>query len=541
MRPLLALAFLTLAGALPVLASVPRENVVVVANTNDPDSMTIARYYIEQRQIPETNLVALPFPNAETITGETYVQEILNPLREALIAQKWINAQFTGETDKIGRRRLQARGHRIGFLVLCRLPYQISGYSDEHRDAYPAIEQAGSGETNAAVDSELALLMIDETPVGGVVGNPLYGQADPAPQQLAAVMRVARLDGPSVASVKRMIDSAITGEREGLRGRAYVDKGGPHPQGEQWLDICARDFETWRFPTSIDENEARFLWTHRFDAPALYIGWWVHRPDGAVEDRAYRFPPGAIAIHISSFSGQNLRNPKSRWSGVLVDRGIAATVGNVYEPYLGLTHHPHLFFRLLQSGLSTGEAAAASMPATSWNAIFIGDPLYEPFKVRLDQQIAKLDANDPWSQYVLLRKAEQIGDEQDDDAAFAYLIKHQARGPGMALDFAIAQGLERRARRGEAIERLKPIANQRRFSPEEAGLAYQVADLLIQMQARDPALAIMKTLIAGAKSRSAKLAYMQSATPIAMQLGETDLAARWQKQIDNIERNRAQK
>ncbi|MGE9296469.1 MAG: TIGR03790 family protein, partial [Puniceicoccales bacterium] len=280
--------------------------------------------------------------------------------------------------------------------------------------------------------------------------------------------------------------------------------------------------------------KARFPWTARMDAPAFYIGWWTHTPDGAFQERSYRLPPGSVAIHISSFSGQQLRKPNNRWSGALVERGVAATVGNVYEPYLGLTHQPHLFFSGLEDGMQAGQAAYYSLTGLSWNAIFIGDPLYQPSKVTLEQQLASLSVDDPWDQYVVLRKAEQIRAADGDDAAFTFLQRNYHRAPGLALSYAIAQGWESRSERQKGIETLEFVAGLPAFSPEDMGLAYQIADLLIQMQARETGYKILKVLANQARTDDAKIAFMQPAIPIAQQLGDRDQASQWQATVDGI-------
>src|SRR5690606_10217310 len=102
--------------------------------------------------------------------------------------------------------------------------------------------------------------------------------------------------------------------------------------------------------------------------------------NGPFRRKDFKFPPGAVALHIHSFSATTLQSDKKAWVGPLVSRGVTATVGNVYEPYLQFTHNPILFFRGLASGLTLAEAAYISLPAVSWQTITVGDPLYRPFK-----------------------------------------------------------------------------------------------------------------------------------------------------------------
>jgi len=531
-------AILTILIVAVSVQAIEPKDVVVVANENDSDSLAIADYYLKQRGIPEANLIRISCTDQEKITGEQFFEEIFNPLREKLIKAGFINGVMGKDNDLAGRQKIVSMGHKIGFLVVCRLPYQIESYQQATIDAYPAKNVGGAmANAQSSVDGELALLTALETPLAGPVNNPLFQQKKPDFMRLNSIVRVARLDGPSVAAVKRLIDSAIAGEKSGLRGRAYVDKGGPHKQGEDWLDQCAHTFEKWRYPTSIDTEKPRFDWTHRMDAPALYIGWWTHRPDGAFSDTAFRFPPGAIAIHISSFSGQHLRKNGRRWGGALVDRGVAATVGNTFEPYLGLTHHPHLFYEAIGMGMTTGEAAYYSLPALSWMPLFLGDPLYQPFAVGMSQQLSDLEPGDPLAQYVVLREAERIRAEQGDDASFEFQQQKFHQAPGMALAYSLAEGYEKRNQRSKAIETLAFMSHITAFAPEDAGLAYQIAQLLITMQERKAGYEILRSLANGARYESSRLAFMSAAIPLAKQFGDHDQARNWEAMVAHIRKS----
>lgn len=511
----------------------PKE-VVVVANANDPASLAIARYYMAQRQIPAENLIELETAKGEAITGGEFVNTIFNPLLNKLVEKQWINAVLATEFDPVGRQKMIFMGHRIGYLVLCRLPFQVKEYSEQAQRAYPVEVTGAMANPQASVDSELALLTVKDAPLPGPLNNPLYQQLKPDFERRNAIIRVARLDGPGEDAVKRLIDSAIVGEQQGLKGRAYIDKGGPHADGEEWLDRTTQQIQDLHFPVSIDTAKERFPWTARMDAPALYFGWWTHQPDGPFEDNSFRFPPGALAIHISSFSGQHLRNPGYRWTGALVQRGVAGTVGNVYEPYLELTNKPHMFLEGLLSGMSAGEAYYYSMRGLSWMNLYVGDPLYQPFKVTLDEQLDDLEAADPLDQYVLLREASRIAEEQGKDAAFDYLRGNYHRAPGLALAFAIAQGWVDRNDRAKAKEELAFVADIPAFAPEEMGLAFQISELLIEAGDRDSAYQIVKTLANQAPTDAARKVFMGSAIPLAKQLGDRDQVKEWEAALNAI-------
>ena len=55
-------------------------------------------------------------------------------------------------------------------------------------------------------------------------------------------------------------------------------------------------------------------------------------------------------------------------------------LGNVWEPYLALTHQLDLFAPGILQGYTFGEAAHMAIPALSWMGVSIGDPLYRPMR-----------------------------------------------------------------------------------------------------------------------------------------------------------------
>ena len=66
-------------------------------------------------------------------------------------------------------------------------------------------------------------------------------------------------------------------------------------------------------------------------------------------------------------------------------------MGNVFEPYLQFTHQPHLLLRALARGATLAEAAYFALNVLSWQAILIGDPLYRPVAIELDEQMKNIE------------------------------------------------------------------------------------------------------------------------------------------------------
>jgi hypothetical protein len=115
------------------------------------------------------------------------------------------------------------------------------------------------------------------------------------------------------------------------------------------------------------------------DDCALYYGWYASSVSGPFTDPDFSFTPGAIAVHIHSFSASTLRRTDANWVGPLLSKGAAASLGNVYEPFLQMTAHLNIFNDRLLKGFTLAESAYMATRALSWMTVVVGDPLYRPY------------------------------------------------------------------------------------------------------------------------------------------------------------------
>lgn len=493
--------------------------VIVVANSDDPESLDVAAHYMRARGVPAENLVALPMPRKETVSWREFGERVFSPLRREFAARGWIDG-FVPEgvpADKFFRAPLafpqdfdpekSRNAEKISYVVLCRgVPLRVANApenlpppasaaaetktADGKTVPAPAPKRGPFDVNNASADSEIALLGVPATEANGAVLNPFF--KDNAEKNLPAAklfLRVARLDGITAADAKALADNAISAEKKGLLGRAYIDVGGPHAQGDKWLLVCAEKARELGFDASTERSRALMDADARYDAPALYFGWYSGGVAGFFRDPNFRFPAGAVAIHIHSFSATSMRS-KTAWTPALVARGAAATVGNVYEPYLGMSHYPHYFLEALADGKTAGEAAAYSIPVFSWQGVFVGDPLYRPFAKSVEEQMSEAKrAPTRLSQYAFLRAAnlaERGGNAED---ARKILKDAEMYAPGLALNFALAQ--KEAAEKG-ACSRSVPV---RVPELENPGLMLETARLLAKSSRASDALKIYSDLL----------------------------------------------
>jgi len=508
--------------------------VVILANAAQPESVELARHYAARRGIPEANIVALPMPVEESITWRQFVDLVWQPAQDELVRRGWIDAMQSDLLDAAGRRRLAARGHRISFLVTCRgVPLRIHHdptlLSEKQAKATP-----GNFLTNqAAVDSELSLLAQSGHEINAVLPNPLFTKEQPAAAEAEAVVRVSRLDGPSWESARQLVDSALGAERDGLLGRYYVDLRGPHQDGDEMLMATRTQLDELGFDGDTEDTAAQFGPDARFDAPVLYFGWYAGRLNGAFSRAGFRFPPGAIALHIHSYSAATVRSDTEMWCGPLVARGVTATAGNVFEPYLQLTHRPNLLLRALSRGRTWGEAIYYALPSLSWQAVAIGDPLYRPFAVPLEAQLARLDQLPPaLAPYAVLRQARLLSAGDKPGEALAALRIGQRRTPSLSLGLALAMGDV-----SAATQALGFVKRLPRFSGEQWPLARRAAELLAANGDAASALQIYRTLAReGAPSAEARAALLRDAHRLAATQGDQALLREFNEQLSALEK-----
>jgi uncharacterized protein (TIGR03790 family) len=361
---------------------------LVVYNANDEDSTLLAGFYAEKRGIPKSRVLGLPCSTKEEIGRTEYEETIAEPLRRAFTSNFW---WVLREADNpFG----PIESNKIQFIALMRgVPLKIAPAPNWPGDK-PDASNPVNGHNEAAVDSELATLALRARQISGIIGNPYFKSLSFFSQaHRPDIMLVCRLDGPSPSVVRRMIVDSIATEQTGLHGFAYLDARAVTEaglkEGDQWLYAASEDLRKHGVPVILDNGPAMFPEGYPMRYAALYLGWYSEKVGGPFVRPGFRFAPGAVAVHIHSFSAVTVRNDKDNWVGPLLNAGAAATLGNVYEPYLSLTPHLDIFEERLRLGFTFAEAAYASQRVLSWMGTCVGDPLYRPFPAVPDVADAK--------------------------------------------------------------------------------------------------------------------------------------------------------
>jgi uncharacterized protein (TIGR03790 family) len=362
-------------------AEISPESVAVLYNRAVPESRKLAEMYRDARGIPAENLIGLDMPVAADISREDFEKWLLKPLRWEFEDRHWWKRQ----KDAGGVTLPTA--NRIRVLVTMRgVPLRIQALpKPAPKPGAPSVppnpQNPVAGHDEASVDSELAMFGVEGVPVDGVLQNKFFKSEKPiADANLPFLVLTARIDAPSYATCERMIRDAAEAEKTGLWGRAYVDIANKFPQGDQWLEAVVKAGAEAGIPTVVDRFNDTLPKNYPMTDAALYYGWYDWNVSGPFLNDRFQFRKGAVAMHLHSFSAEQLSNGGKNWSGALLEKGATATIGNVYEPYLHLTHDFSILHQKLLAGYSFGEACWMAMPVTSWQGVVLGDPLYRPFR-----------------------------------------------------------------------------------------------------------------------------------------------------------------
>jgi uncharacterized protein (TIGR03790 family) len=374
MKPLAWILLLLVSFPWVSQAAISPESVAILYNSAVPESKRLADLYRVARSIPEANLIGLEMPVTADISRADYERSIVKPLRKQFDDRQW------------WQRRSDAAGttlpviNKIQVLVTLRgVPLRIQPVP-KPAGAPVNAQNPVAGRDEASVDSELAMFGVEGLPTDGILQNKFYNATTSfSDAQMPFLVLTARLDAPSLATCERMIGDALEVEKTGLWGRAYVDIANKFPQGDQWLEAVVKANRDTGIPTVVDRFDDTLPKNYPMTDASLYYGWYDWHVSGPFLNSRFRFRKGAVAMHLHSFSAEQLADAAKNWCAPLLERGAAVTLGNVYEPYLHLTHDFGIVHARLLEGYSWVEACWMAMPVTSWQGVVLGDPLYRPF------------------------------------------------------------------------------------------------------------------------------------------------------------------
>ena len=389
---------------------------VVVYNMNWPDadnngindSEEVARHWAKRRGAPASSLLGIDFSygTSDIYSGqagwEAFWDEMVMPLRNMMVDDQ--------------------NNQALGFLFVYGVPMRIvpPGYSTRGIDtALINLWDLGDRVTPVFSPYGHGDVYFDSAP--NYSTDP--GRFDPSTHRFGGrrTYLAARLDGLTKEHAMEMVDSALYGDvylsnQPGYySGNAYCDtRYGAYTAlelanypynhfvyanadkdmayGRGWLEQAGFPLMWEPFGTEIGEAGALYEnGSSALTAPnaMIYEGWYNYN----VYHDVWDWMVGSMACDLNSNSVARLRqeNPGTFLSSAL-HRGLTCGPGVVAEPYLNGHPYPEVFTYYMVNGYPFAEAARISDSKVRWTNLYLGDPLYQPFRVG---KIAEIDTTAP--------------------------------------------------------------------------------------------------------------------------------------------------
>ncbi|GAG37935.1 unnamed protein product, partial [marine sediment metagenome] len=217
--------------------------ILVITNSDVPESLSIAKYFCSKRQVPKDNIFTLPLGATlrEDMSREEYETKLAGPIRKKLSTPK-LNGKIKclltvyGVPVKVGKRgTLKGKEEKLK---------QLNEIKNEAKQKLKQLEQSNTttssteketikrqlaqlqseidpivgNETQASVDSELSMLLHGDYELYRWQPNMLkdfsntpqsWRQEQNLPELGPRTLMVCRLDGPNPKIVQGLIDKAV--------------------------------------------------------------------------------------------------------------------------------------------------------------------------------------------------------------------------------------------------------------------------------------------------------------------------------------------
>ncbi len=377
-------------------------DVVLLVNRNMAESADVAEHYRTKRGVPKENVILLDLPKTDDISRHDYERKMVAPIRAALKDRKdkiKVLLCIYGVPLRVGGPEPDEKEK----AELAKVQGELGPLRERLKQAQEQIKQLGPAakkEPASAIGKEAAQLEAERSKLQqqeqrlerrrlSLSHAESHAAVDNELMLLWWDMMTARLDAPTPAIAKRLVDDALEVEAKGLRGKVYVDArdnrydpksdsgygyGGYDESMREMAHLLKDDA---KMDVTLDNKPAVFA-AGSCPECALYCGWYSH---GNFVD-SNQFVKGAVAWHLASSEAVSLRRKDSKlWCPNILAKGAAATLGPVAEPYTLGFPKPAEFFGFLVTGEFTlVECYSRTLNVTSWMVTLIGDPLYNPFQ-----------------------------------------------------------------------------------------------------------------------------------------------------------------
>ncbi|MBN1256108.1 MAG: TIGR03790 family protein [Planctomycetes bacterium] len=333
----------------PARAGISSVNVLVAANRNDKESLRIALYYMQARQIPRSNFILLDIPEKLTINEEVCLS------RDDIDYRNYVEMIEQPIKSKLEEPGLKGRIHAIVFTK--GIPFRI--------------RQKKRAPWRSGLTMSLIVGEEKDPPL-----NPTYARdtgycySHELPSQPTPMLFY--LAGWDYTDITAMIDRSVGADSTFPKGTFYLLEGdGARSARKEQIPGVVRIAQRKGIPVKSQPGSKLF---DKNDILGYFTGCTYVRFKGN------RLLPGAIGDHLTSYGGK-LYDQESGQMSVLdyIHNGASMTYGTVFEPTSIPSRHMGLSCVVYYgSGFTAGEAYAFNIMDLLY-AVLVGDPMTAPF------------------------------------------------------------------------------------------------------------------------------------------------------------------
>lgn len=338
MRSLQAGLFLLLLIGASCLAAMPLrpDQVALVVNDVDPQSLVVAKYYQKIRGIPEENLIYVSFHGAGSDLPE---------------------AEFT----------------RVREIIVANTLHRIRAYAITWTEPYRVGCMSLTSALSLGVDQRLCAADCSSTLV-----SPFYRAipAEDGERNASSIIPSMMLAGETEREVKKLIDRGFAADGRFPRGNAYLLSTRDKKRNVR-TEAYKQSFQAYESSyNALHVRQTEFV-TGQSDVMFYFTGSAVVPYLGSNQ-----FLPGAVADHLTSAGGMltdSYQMSVLRW----LEAGATASYGTVVEPcnHVQKFPDPVQLIRAIEAGesLITAYWSSVKMPG---QGVFVGEPMAAPYAVQ---------------------------------------------------------------------------------------------------------------------------------------------------------------
>lgn len=338
------------------------QDLAIVVNDNDPQSVNVGEYYQEARKIPAANVIHVRFqPSAKEISVEEF---------------KKLKAQIDAATPT----NVQA------YAVTWTGPYRVGCMSITSALAF-GYDPAYCGNCKATKAS------------------PYFNSPSLYPYNELKMRPAMMLAGSSFENVKALIDRGVASDSSFPKGNAYLLS-----TSDKARNVRAIGFEEAK--TIISPAFTAYVVKHNEISFKQNVMFYFTGVATIGKLNTLKFLPGAFADTLTSWGGM-LAEPTGQTTALqLLEAGATASYGTVVEPCNHIPKFPTPVVAMFHY-ITGATALEAYWKSVAWpgEGLFVGEPLAKPFAPlisALEDDNYELNMFSPNQRMMLIQKAESV-------------------------------------------------------------------------------------------------------------------------------------